>query len=274
MLSGEEIRGAIVRGIEHEALGGRVQQLFAEVAPSVLSRNHERKPDSLRISDAGKCSLELWAALNGKHDIPERAKDRARMANGQLMGAWLACCLKAGLESLRPELRTLVENTVSHDKIPGHVDATILSSLLTAEATCEFKWTAWTGDWRGDCKPAHRIQSGKYALAENAPQHFVVNYYAASPESIYIKDLDGPGKGGRIPGEWLVVHEFETEDTRYEVRDEYARLAKALTAKAPAPDPPEAWNCKYCRFSGCVKNVNPNRPSTDTAAQLAASLAS
>jgi hypothetical protein len=257
MLEAAGIRAAIVRGIEDEELANRVDELWRGVCYELLSRNHHRKPGTLRASDAGSCSLELWADLNGKLDIPDSAKAKARMMNGTLMGAWLAACLTAGLEVLRPELRTLIENVVQHDGIPGHTDATILSSVLTAEATVECKWSAWTGDWRGDCKPAHRIQSGKYALAESAQQHFVVVYYASSPDRIYDK-----ANKEWFAGEWLVVHPFSTEETEFDVALEYERLRAALSKDAPEADPPEAWNCKYCRFSKCPRNKNPNRPAT------------
>jgi hypothetical protein len=256
MISANEIRAAIENALRDDALLQRAREYHAEIAGDVLLRNHERAPGSLRISDAGSCSLELWAKLNDKLDIPEEPKSFLRMNNGSLMGAWLACLLKAGLEKAH-DWRTLLETTVSHDGIPGHVDATVLSGLMACEATVEFKLSAWTGDWRGDCKPAHRLQSGKYALAERAPQHFVVVYYASSPDRIYDKATKE-----WFAGEWLVVHPFTTEETEFDVALEYERLRAALSKDAPAADPPEAWNCKYCRYSKCERNKNPNRPAT------------
>jgi hypothetical protein len=257
-----DIRAAIEKTLTDAELLSRAQFYHSEIAGEVLSRNHERKNGGLRASDAGSCSLELWADINGKLDIPESPKGLLRMNNGSLVGAWLACLLKAGLEDASSNaIFVECERTVLHDGIPGHVDATLFvgdedggSKVL---ATVEFKLSAWTGDWRGDCKPAHRIQSGKYALAESAPQHFVVVYYASSPDRIYDKAAKE-----WFNGEWLVVHPFSTEETEFDVALEYERLRAALSKDAPEADPPEAWNCKYCRFSKCPRNKNPNRPAT------------
>jgi hypothetical protein len=248
----EEIKSAIETALRTPELLERAQAYHAEIASGVLSRNHDREPGKLRISDAGACSRELWAKMNGKLDLPEDPKSLLRMHNGSLMGAWMACVLKAGLEEDRPDLQIIAESEVAHDGIPGHVDVTVYrrpAKFLPAEATVEMKWSAWTGDWRSDCKPSHRIQSGKYALAEAAPQHFVVNYYAASPATIYVKD-----EGARIPGNYLVVHPFETDETAFDVAKEYDRLSAALNVEMPEPDPPEAYLCRSCRFSKCEKN--------------------
>jgi hypothetical protein len=269
-VNAENIKSAIETALRTPELLERAQAYHAEIASSVLSRNHDREPGKLRISDAGACSRELWAKMNGKLDLPEDPKSLLRMHNGSLFGAWMACLLKAGLESPGPRESgyvVIAENEVEHDGIPGHVDVVVLrateSGIAPTLATIEFKWSAWTGDWRNDCKPAHRIQSGKYALAEAAPQHFVVIYYAASPATIYVKD-----EGARIPGNYLVVHPFETDETAFDVAVEYDRLAAALTKDMPDADPPEEYLCKSCKFSACKLNKNPLKVKVPHAAQV------
>jgi hypothetical protein len=264
MIEATQIREAIERARLDPGLHAKALDYYAQIAPIVLRRNHERKPGALRASDAGRCSRELWADLNGKLDLREDAKGALRMDNGTLMGAWFACLLKVGLEAVRPELLVELELTVEHDGTPGHVDATIDEVFVDDEhegfretqAAVEFKWSAWTGDWRGDCKPFQRDQSGKYGLATDAPQHLVTIYYASSPDRLYIKNE------GWIEGNYLVTHAFETAATEPQVEAEYARLSKALAIEMPEPDPPEGWRCKVCRFSLCDRNRNPLKPQS------------
>jgi hypothetical protein len=261
-----QISHAIERARINAALYAKAANYYAAIAPGLLGAKNDREPQRLRASDAGRCSRELWADLNGKFDLLDTTKGLLRMDNGSLMGPWLACLLKAGLEL---EFFVELEPNVMHAGVSGHVDAIIDTVQVEGElqgryetiATVEFKWSAWTGDWRGDCKKFQRDQSGLYALATLAPQHFVVIYYAASPERLPVK-----GEGW-IDGSYLVVHPFSTAATEREVNLEYERLAKALAAEMPEPDPPDAFRCKSCRFSLCERN-----PHHDVEATLEESL--
>lgn len=256
-VTGDDIRAAIERARTTPELLEDARAHHSAIAAAVLSRNHDRVPGQLRISDAGSCQRELWAKNLGLLDIPEDAKSSLRMDNGSLFGAWVACLLKAGIEAdAERDWRVLAEVETSHDGIPGHVDAVILESVLGALATVECKWTASPKVYR-DPQPSHRVQSGAYALGERAPQHFVVVYFACS----WAKD------------DFLVVHSFDTDETAFDVAIEYGRLRGALAETMPDPDPPEAYLCKSCRFSKCERNANPNRPAPDVAAALERSLA-
>ena len=192
------------------------------------------------MSDAGSCSRELWAKQRDLLDIPEDAKAGIRMDNGSLVGAWLACLLKVALEQSDPGFFVTLETELEHDGKVGHADATIRYAG-EPYAVVEFKWSAWPGKTDGEAKQQHLLQAGTYAEAYGASRAFVVTYFA----SAWAK------------GEWLTVNAMETEWWHGEIKDEYARLAKALQPKMPDPDPPESYLCKSCRFSDCERNENP-----------------
>jgi hypothetical protein len=243
---------AIERTKSDPALAAKAQQRFAEQAQHLF---HPHKVE-LSASAAGSCSLELWAKLNHKLDIPEDYVGQAlKMDGGTLYGAWLAALFAVGYEDEFAGASVEVEVEGEHDGIPGHVEIVVNDSAPADENLrwmIEIKTSYWGGAVTESgpfkhSKEFHVLQAAKEALIVNAPGFSVLNVYPAATKN-------------KNPTPFI-QDDFVTAEWATAVATEYRRLERALDPVAPAADPPEAWRCNFCRFSACSRNKNPLNPT-------------
>lgn len=204
-----------------------------------------RTAGKLRVSDAGACSLSLWAEIHGKLDIGENYQTLdSRMQPGQLDGARTACLIAAGIKCFYWPLTVQLEQLLDHELVPGHADIIVYAEPDPIEVV-ECKLTLY-GKGIKPPEEEHRYwiyQACLYAMHVGAPT-FVVLVHAPAAWS-------GPSRA---------AFRYYTDDWRLETVEEYARLAQAMRDDPPEADPPQDWRCKSCRYSQCERNVNPLRP--------------
>ena len=244
-----DVRALIYAALLDDTIRADAGLKWAAVAADVLSRNHEREPGALRISDAGRCRRELWAELNGKRDLRDDPEGLlSRMNLGSLDGAWIACLLAAALEAKQYVAR--VEITLEHEGVKGHCDLGIYSKALVPLRLIECKMSMWTGAHDGP-KPYHISQSGKYALGGGFPEFQVITHFPAT-QVRWDKTI-----GARVSEPHIFPSDvFRTDDYVAIVTKEYERLRGALAKEMPEGDPAEDFRCRSCRFSACERNAN------------------
>ena len=253
-----DVWAAIEHAYAHPHLEAQAQERWAAQAV------HLFKPHTVQLSasSAGSCSLELWAKLNHKMDLPEdRMSQLLKMDGGTSYGARIAALFAVGYEDLFEGVTVEVEVVGEHDGIPGHVEMVI--DELDPQHDENPRWVVEvkTSFWGGavtesgpfkHSKEFHVLQAAKEALIVNAPGFSVLNVYPAATKN-------------KNPTPFI-QDDFETAEWATAVQTEYRRLEAALGPVAPIADPPEAWRCNFCRFSACDKNRNPLKPQPVPAA--------
>jgi len=209
----------------------------------------------VRISDAGKCALELWAELHGKNDIPEDPDLQiSRFDIGTLYGLWLACLTKAVIEAEHPDWDCDLEPEVALDGVQGHIDVLVrLRSNLTPLWVIEFKSTYWGNALEAPHERAFYqvLQAASYAEAKRAPVFSIVTIGPAVH-----------GKYDKQVKKWVTPSkmrqdDYQTSEYAHHAKTEIKRLKTALAATPAEADAEEDWRCKSCRYSGCNYNKNP-----------------
>lgn len=239
-MNGQDVLEAIEFGVRDPDVRRNAAVIFAETAQKALGNEHDREPMTVRTSDAGRCSLELWAELHGQVDVEvDVATQLTRFDIGTIYGSWLAAILKATLERT-DEYHVLLEADLARNGVSGHADALIYAHPdLAPVLAVEFKSTY--GNKQREALTFQTIQVCNYALAADFPLATIVTIAPASfpaTNRLRADDYD--------PAAW-----------QRRVDAEYARLQRA-TGDLPAPaDPDEAWRCKGCKYSACERNTNP-----------------
>lgn len=238
-MTGADVVAAIERGIQDPAVRREAAVIFAETSQAALANEHNREPGKVRTSDAGRCSLELWAELHGKQDVDvDVATQLTRFDIGTIYGAWLAAVLKAELDGCG--YHVLLEADITRNGVTGHADALVYGLPdMSPEIAAEFKSTY--GNKQRGALPFQTIQVVNYALAADFPRATVVTIAPAS-----------------FPAENRLRHDdYDPAEWQRQVDAEYSRLSRA-TGDLPAPADPDApFRCRSCRYSACSKNTNP-----------------
>lgn len=252
-MTGREVLAAIELGATDPTIRRLAAEIFPDAVAKALADEHTRTPGRIRASDAGRCVRELWADIHNKLDLPIDATTQlSRFDIGTFYGAWLACLLKASLESRDPNIRVAVEVETERAGITGHADAIICqcSSQLAMPQpedfkpiyVAEFKSTYGKSNKKlpSDDKFYQVAQVTDYALAYDVPMGGVITF---------------------APAAWPAEDRFTFEDCDpavYELRTdiEYQRLQAALLDEMPDGDPEQPWRCQSCRFSKCELNKN------------------
>ena len=238
-----------------------------------LAGQHEPRTTA-RVSDAGRCSLELYSFFKGWHNLPDDGVNQiAKMDNGTMFGWWLAALEAIAIgdalaENGVPVTFQFEEEVFFNGVVPGHVDLGVHLDgkpwwLIENKST----YSSFPVDPPHLHAPQQPLQAATYSLEGGYPQFSIVTI-APAVQSKWDKELKA-----RIEFPKLVQHDYETADWADRARAEMARLVDIANAdEAPAPDLNavwrerkkdgkivEAWRCRYCRFGRCPENENPLR---------------
>jgi CRISPR/Cas system-associated exonuclease Cas4 (RecB family) len=215
----------VERYLQGEPIPSRFEVCAADLGPRV----------GPRMSDAGQCSLALWARAHDVLDIPEsRDVMLFRFALGAFFGRVLAHCIALGLPE---DFEGRLEPEVSYGGVSGHVDLLITKPTLHV---VEVKSTYFVGG-QSKALPHWKLQALMYCAALGANRATVV---IGSPAQ--------QGSGQKLSFEDLA---FDAQ-AMAKVEAEVARLRRAYSAEPPAADADAAWRCRSCRYSGCERNAN------------------
>lgn len=205
--------------------------LLAEDAPRWFG---PKTREGVRASDAGRCARELWADIHHLLDLPQEPEAQVnRLDIGTVMGAWYACLFSVGLSNLTSYTCTREEN-VSYAGVPGHADLIVYhgdSPLWVIDIKSNY-----SARTIGPAKDHQRLQVAQYALSKGASVFSVFTVAPATTSPMYRQD------------------DFNTQDYAQLVDFEIARLRVAEADEMPPANPPEAWRCRFCRFSACNRN--------------------
>lgn len=265
------------------ALDPRLRRRAAEIAGTraqvvidALAGQHEQRTTA-RVSDAGRCSLELYSYFRGWHNLPDDGVNQiAKMDNGTMFGWWLAALQAAALEEWwgvecpdhgAPEF-AFEEEVFFGGVVPGHIDLGVSIDgvpwwLIENKST----YSSFPIDAPHLHAPQQPLQAASYALEGKYPNFSIVTIGPAV-QSRWDKELKV-----RIEFPKLVQHDYLTADWADRARSEMKRLVDIANADAPPTQdidavwrarnkdgkPVESWRCKYCRYGACPKNENPLR---------------
>lgn len=213
-------------------------EILAEAA-QILERDvprwfAPRERSGIRASDAGRCLRELWADVHDMLDLPQELEGQLnRLDIGTIMGAWYGALFAAALPVITDYTCTL-EETITHDEIPGHADVVVYLGD-SALQVIDFK-SNYSARSAGPAKPHQCLQVARYALGKGAGLFSIFTLTPATSSPMYRQD------------------DFNTGDWSQAVEMETQRLRAALADDMPAANPPEGWRCRFCRFSLCEKN--------------------
>lgn len=223
-----------------------------------------------RVSDSGRCSLELYAYFHGLHNLPDDGTNQiAKMDNGTMFGWWLAALEAIALHRTEPGVYAfhLEEEVLVNGVVPGHIDLGIHRNgepwwLIENKST----YTSYPVEPPHLHAPYQPLQAASYALEGGYPNFSVVTI-APAVQARWDRAL-----GARIEFPKIVQHDYVTAEWADRARAEIHRLVDIANAdEPPAPDigavwrvrrdgkPVEAWRCKLCRYGACSRNENPLR---------------
>lgn len=241
-----------------------------------LAGQHEQRT-AARVSDAGRCALELYSFFRGWHNLPDDGVNQiAKMDNGTMFGWWLAALEAIAIEEWwatstpdhgPPEFQFEQEVFVG-GVVPGHVDLGVSIDgkpwwLIENKST----YSSFPIDPPHLHAPQQPLQAAAYADEGGYPDFSIVTIGPAV-QAKWDKELKA-----RIEFPKLVQFDYSTDEWRDRARAEMRRLVDIANAdQQPAPDldavwrirnkdgkPVEAWRCRYCRYGACPKNDNPLR---------------
>lgn len=231
-------------------LRNRAEAIFKHATDGLLAAKEERQ--ELHASDAGRCRLELWAALHGKLDLPENPETiLTRFDLGALFGAWNAALLAAALEKYAPHLETVLEPVVVYRSVTGHIDALVRDrETKVALWVVEFKSTYFSRppDAPDKHAPYQVLQAATYAKATEAPL-FTLFIVAPAVQKVY----DKATKTRYAPPKYR-QDDYRTADWAADVDEEIDRLETATEAQPPEQDVQDSWRCASCRLGACPLN--------------------
>lgn len=242
--------GLVIEAIERAALDPVLRAVAANRFAINVQAALGEKPRTavLRGSDCGRCSLELWADVQGALTIPTDVDTQlARYDAGNLTGAWLGALLQVGAPAVEPSLYVQLEHPVMYRGIPISVDSLIRDRADDEPLhVTEFKSTyvSKSMDAPHVGREYQVLQAGLEALGAGAPEFTVVTF----GPSAYL-----PKHTGRLRED-----RYETASWKADVDREVDRLeAAASRLDPPEADPKEPWRCRTCNFGACARNVNP-----------------
>jgi len=208
--------------------------------------------EGIRVSDSGRCRLELWASLHDKFDLPQDPEVLlTRFDIGTLYGAWIAALFAVSLECHAPMVRVELEPTISYRGVPGHIDALVRSRHNhDALWVVEFKSTYFS---RAPEAPHERavyqvLQAATYAKSVEAPA-FSIFTIAPAVQAMYDKATKT-----RVTPPKHSQHDYVTADWSAAVDEEITRLKTATHNLPPQEDASEEWRHRSCRYAGCPLN--------------------
>lgn len=227
-------------------------------APTIYDER-DRVNGKLRVSDAGRCALELYGELHGLYTLDDDYESLdSRMMAGIADGLRTCCMVAAGIRRWYWPLHLEIElPNLNDDGIPGHTDG-ITYCGDDAQEVIEAKLTFQTAKIEPPDAPNNRgerrlywiYQACRYAMNVGTPT-FVILVHAPAA-------WHGPKRA---------QYRYQTEVWAERTTAEYDRLSKALRDDRPAADVDELearFRCKSCRVGvvNCEQNVNPLNPVT------------
>lgn len=221
--------------------------IFKDIGLDIAEALSRDQFPGLRISDVGTCSLSLWAKVNKLLQIAEDPQNMwSRLQMGTIVGAVIGRYFKAAMD--RNGIECVLERAVTFKGMPGHIDIVLPTyrHLYELKSNYGIKYT--------EPKASHVKQAGMYALACEAEDG---HEYTAS---VVMLQVSLQGKTPRIK-----EHHIDDFDFAQNAIDEAERLVRAAhstsqpMADVNPKDKSESWQCSFCRFAGCARNVNPLR---------------
>lgn len=248
----------IRQAVNDRALRRKAFEIFRQtVNEGILLHDEGMHP---RISDVGRCSLELATDMCGMHDLDRTIDAQLFMLDqGTLSGAWNAALLSAALpHRVALEYSVLVGPPDAY--VPGHIDALVFYDEGEAEPV-EFKLTQAGGQLRSPKDASKLYQIGQTGLYSDGIELRGIH----APTFCIVTSGPNVGKNkDGVPYPKMRQDRYVTADFRNEIDGELARLQSFRGVDVPgtplpAPDAKEAWRCESCCFSGCARNRNPLR---------------
>lgn len=121
----------------------------------------------------------------------------------------------------------------------GHPDGVTEHELIEVKSS----WSYTVAKNVDDLPLHYKLQASCYALALDRPVCVIPIVYWRYPEA-------------EIP-----IFEFDPEQYRDAIIERMAIVLAAMQShRLPTPNIPDGmnWLCKYCRYAGCQRNLNPN----------------
>lgn len=222
------------------------------VAQTVFAEDKSER-DGLRVSDAGRCVLELWAELHGQFDIAESALTHlTRFDEGHLTGAWFACLLAAGVRKYVPPNYVIeLEPEVVGNGKKGHIDFLLRDDRGAAVWVVDFKKSFWTKALEAPDKanPHQVLQTCDYAVIVSSPL-FTVFTFGPAVQAEWNRKTQT-----RIEHRKHRQDDYDTAQFADDVARERERLEQALGDVPPVGDAREAYRCRSCKYSVCPRNT-------------------
>lgn len=252
----------VPRAVTDDELLGRACDIVAVSGNALATALRPRHDAHATISMAGGCGREIYAKLHGLLDLPDDGENKlAKMENGSLMGFWLCALEQVAIVKYVTDYNKVrgtkhnVEFEVEGERVyngvlPGHCD---LGVYLDAEPwfLTENKTTYQTSAISP--RAYYEDQSSLYAHGGVVFPTFVIITLGPAVQASYDKHTKSYTENPK-----LVQHVYTSENYHLRAEIEANRLIDIQNSDTmPPADPPEAWRCKYCRFSACEKNRNP-----------------
>jgi hypothetical protein len=230
--------------------------MIREAYSRLLSQRPNRGDESeLHVSDLSDCARAVWARRNGKI-LLQNNEDTLRKFE---MGFDVEDRVGSVLDTLEDYT---IERGVVHrlGEAKGHSDFVARHKTdASQDFVCEVKSTTFypkqvngkrirVEPKRSEVQWHYRVQATAYAIEQNIGKVCIVIVCRES---------------GMMGEYW-----FTTDDLADVVGRELEEKAKltAIGAPMPPPAPPvesynwkgESWRCKFCKFSACEENKNPD----------------
>ena len=243
-----DVEAAIGKAVLDPELRKRAAKLMASLIDDGALNVSDRAPDSLRGSDMGRCTLDLWYEIHGFDRLPRDVRTQyCALDPGSILGAWAGALLKASIEADGGYVE--LEKTCSYRGMPGHIDAFV--TYNDESTVVDFKHAMGAYDASPPDKENRKNLDG---MSKSYNIYQVIGYamdptLLPRPKYAVVCQIN-PGSRKK----WIHAEAYSVADWEDRTDIEIERLQRALEPEVPEGDPQQAWRCELCQAFQCPRN--------------------